>query len=132
MAVLLNRRSFVVILLVATYEMKVIWDFCVIILVNFWIIFLDVSIDLLCRAKKYNFLIRVWPKCVNKLNWDVTVVTVLSTVCYIILLYILLWILVIVITFTLIILFYIHKKNRKYNIPSSSLTVYQSYVHFGK
>lgn len=55
MAVLLNRRFFIAILLVAIYEMKVIRYICVMILVNFFDYFIGWSGDH-CRAKNIFFL----------------------------------------------------------------------------
>lgn len=55
MAVLLNRRFFIAILLVAIYETKVIRYICVMILVNFFNYFIGWSGDH-CRAKNIFFL----------------------------------------------------------------------------
>lgn len=62
MAVLLNRRFFIAILLVAIYETKVIRYICVMILVNFFNYFIGWSGDH-CRAKNIFFLF-----VTNKIN----------------------------------------------------------------
>lgn len=67
MAVLSSIPVFFIIHLVAIYKMKVIWNICVMILINFWIILFDVHSVHLCRVKN-NFIIlfvyvqNVWKK----------------------------------------------------------------------
>lgn len=66
MAVLSHRRFFFITALVAIYKMKVIWDICVMILVNFWIILFDVYSDLLCRAKNNLYYLCTTKMCEQK------------------------------------------------------------------
>lgn len=137
MAVLSALLFFCVTFLVAIDMMKVIWDICVMILINFWIILFDVYRGHLCSSKKNFIILFVYNKMCGK-KLEVTAVTVLNTAFYIILLHILFTILAIVVMFTLMFHFYWHKQNRKcINVVlwCNNLSLYwkldQTCVHLG-